>query len=63
MGLTLADNSWEAMAIGDSCLFQIRGDEVITSLPLASAGEFNNRPALMSTNSENWDREVEHVTT
>lgn len=63
VGLTLADKSWEAMAIGDSCLFQIRGDVVITSFPLSRVSEFNNRPALMSTNSENWDREMEHVST
>jgi hypothetical protein len=61
LGLTLTEPQWEAMAIGDSCLFQIRNDEVVTSFPLASAGEFNNRPPLMSTNPENWDREVDRV--
>jgi hypothetical protein len=42
--------SWQAMAIGDTCLFQIRGDELIVAFPLADSRAFNSRPHLLSSN-------------
>ena len=44
---------WRAAAIGDSCLFLIRQDEVMLSFPLDDATRFNNRPDLVCSNPEN----------
>lgn len=54
VGLTLKNNAkrgtWQALAVGDSCLFQIRNDEIVIKFPLSSSEQFSNRPALLSTN-------------
>jgi len=42
---------WKASAVGDSCIFQVRGDELLASFPLSSPGEFGNRPALICSRS------------
>ncbi len=42
--------TWKAVSIGDSCLFQIRESERIVSSPFDKPEQFNNRPALISTN-------------
>ncbi len=41
---------FEAMALGDSCLFQIRKGELILQFPFQHSDEFNNRPLLLSSN-------------
>jgi hypothetical protein len=41
---------WEAIALGDCCLFHVRDTRVIECFPLQSASEFSNRPFLLSTN-------------
>lgn len=41
---------WQAIAIGDSCLFQVRDDKLITSFPLNDSEQFNNSPSLLSSN-------------
>lgn len=50
--------SWSAIAIGDSCLFQVRNDNLIESFPISNIQEFGNRPILLSSNpasnSEVW---------
>jgi hypothetical protein len=38
---------WKAIAVGDSCFFQIRSGELISSFPLSKAQEFNSRPMLL----------------
>lgn len=42
---------WEAVSIGDSCMFQIRDDELITAFPIIESKEFNNSPYLICSNS------------
>lgn len=41
---------WTANSIGDTCLFQIRDDNLICQFPSLKAAEFNNHPHLISTN-------------
>lgn len=41
--------TWQATAIGDSCLFHIRNDALIQSLPVLHSSEFDNSPALLSS--------------
>jgi len=51
---------WLALAFGDSCLFQIRGNELLVAFPLDKAEKFNNRPILLCSYPQNnqrvWDK-------
>jgi hypothetical protein len=38
---------WKAIAVGDTCLFQVRADRLHRAFPLAQAGQFNNTPQLL----------------
>ena len=58
LGLTLSNGEWQGTAIGDSCLFQVRGGRVLTTFPITNSKDFNNRPALLSSNSSNWNSEL-----
>jgi hypothetical protein len=40
---------WQAMAVGDTCLFQVRGADLIACFPVAQAADFGTTPALLST--------------
>lgn len=44
---TTAGWAWRAVAVGDSCLFHVRGEKLLLAVPLTSPGEFGNRPALV----------------
>jgi hypothetical protein len=53
-GLTLtgkdgAGGEWSALAAGDSCLFQVRGEELLVAFPLTVSSAFTNQPALLAT--------------
>jgi Protein phosphatase 2C len=39
--------SWSALAVGDCCLLQIRGEQVLTAFPLADPADFTNAPVLV----------------
>lgn len=41
--------NWQAVAAGDSCLFQLRGDALLVAFPLQDAGQFSDTPALLSS--------------
>ncbi|HEX8851846.1 MAG TPA: hypothetical protein VF754_00085, partial [Pyrinomonadaceae bacterium] len=55
--------AWQALAVGDSCLFQLRGEEVLVRFPLGRAEEFNNRPFLLSSNPAGNDALLENTCT
>lgn len=42
---------WNALAVGDCCLAQVRGEEVLARFPIESSAGFNSRPHLISSNS------------
>ena len=42
--------TWQALAIGDSCLFQIRKKKLQTYFPPLAAADFKNNPLLLSSN-------------
>ena len=44
---------WKAIAVGDSCLFQVRDNRLIIAWPLRRSDQFNNRPLLISSRPEN----------
>ncbi len=63
---TYADGSggnWQAVAIGDSCLVQVRGEEVLARFPLADSAAFSNRPHLLSSNPAHNSHIVDHLRT
>ena len=41
--------NWQAVAVGDSCLFHVRGEEVIVRFPIVNVESFNNRPLLLGS--------------
>src|SRR5439155_21369813 len=44
-----ADGRWISFALGDSCLVQVRGDQLLAAFPLAASAEFNDRPRLIGS--------------
>lgn len=54
---------WSAIAIGDSCLFHIRDNSLLTSFPIERAEQFGNRPLLLSSNNENNNRVWDDIKT
>lgn len=47
---------WDALAVGDSCLFVVRGDRLWRSFPLGEASQFGNLPGLVCSNPETSSR-------
>ena len=41
--------AWEAVAVGDSCLFVIEGGKLLESFPLRAGYDFHDAPQLLST--------------
>ena len=41
---------WHAMAIGDSCLFQVREEKLLKAFPMDNSARFSDRPLLVSSN-------------
>ena len=51
--------TWEATAVGDSCLFQVRQGELLSAFPLKASTEFDNAPRLVPSRTEPPAAEVE----
>ena len=49
LGLVIEETSWQALAVGDSCLFQVRQDELMCAFPIARAADFSNSPWLVGS--------------
>lgn len=47
--INLEAHNYEALAIGDCCLFHIRNEEVINQFPVKNSSEFGNNPYLISS--------------
>ena len=51
---------WQAVAVGDCCLFVVRCGSLTVSFPMDSAAQFNNTPSLICSNQANngglWGR-------
>lgn len=58
-----ADGTWQALAVGDSCLFQVRDDRLIVAFPLTVSTTFDMRPALLSSNQASNARLRERAAT
>ena len=44
-----AGGSWNSVAIGDSCLAQVRAKDLYTCFPIQRSEDFSNRPRLVSS--------------
>jgi len=42
-------DTFSSLAIGDSCLFQVRNNELVIKFPLISSADFDNSPLLISS--------------
>lgn len=56
VGLTLneghhGNGDWHALAVGDSCLFQVSGGKLRARFPLAEPEQFDSRPILVPSNA------------
>lgn len=40
---------WRAVALGDSCIFQLRGKKLLARFPIEKSEQFNNSPVLLSS--------------
>jgi hypothetical protein len=51
VGITLypSDERWEAVAIGDCCLFQLRDKQLLTTFPVERSEDFGAIPILLHT--------------
>ncbi len=53
LGLELAEGrrgaTWQAWAVGDSCLLHVRDGALLAAFPLTAAAEFNSRPLLIGS--------------
>ncbi len=47
---------WQAVAVGDSCLFRVRDEELALAFPLDDASQFGSAPALLCSNPANNGR-------
>jgi len=41
------DHTWTAVAVGDSCLFHVRADELLLHWPVQTSADFARRPYLL----------------
>ena len=43
---------WSALAVGDTCLFQVRDTDLVTCFPVEGVGQFSHNPLLISSRPE-----------
>lgn len=53
--------TWHAAALGDSCLFQIRNDQLIRAFPVTTSASFGVTPALVNSRRRERALVVPHV--
>jgi Protein phosphatase 2C len=58
-----AEGTWNCLALGDSCLFQISRGQLVVRLPLAKSADFDIHPPLLSTRRENSELIIDHLVT
>ena len=67
LGLTLTESSndqageWTAFAVGDSCLFQVRGSTLVKKFPVEQSSDFNSRPVLIASNPARNDQAISAI--
>src|SRR5215468_4746653 len=41
------EGAWSALAVGDSCIFQVRKDALVQAFPMERSDSFGNHPSLI----------------
>jgi len=54
-------DKFSALAVGDSCMFQVRENEIITKFPLSSSSDFDNSPLLISSDPNRNEHLLEKI--
>lgn len=54
---------WQAMALGDTCLVQMREEEILARFPLENSESFGSRPHLLSSNPAYNSQVRDHLRT
>jgi hypothetical protein len=49
LGLTVESSNWQALAVGDSCLFHVRAGRLLLAFPLTRAADFTSHPWLVGS--------------
>src|SRR5262245_1500141 len=49
LGVTLDSTRWQALAVGDSCLFHIRAGHLMAAFPLSQSAQFDSTPWLIGS--------------
>jgi hypothetical protein len=52
---------WRAIAIGDSCVFQLRETQLIASFPMQSSDQFNNSPLLLGSRGKPCQADIQGI--
>jgi len=65
LGLTLgereAQRRWQALALGDSCVFQVRAGALLKPFPIEQSSDFGSRPYLIASNPAHNAALLDHV--
>jgi len=56
-----SSGSWTATSLGDTCLFHVRDDELLTSFPLKSPSDFGSTPNLVPSRTDDVEHVVRHM--
>jgi hypothetical protein len=54
-----ASGKWTAVAVGDSCLFHVRGDQLMAAFPLERSAQFDVTPELVRSKPQRPEAIVE----
>lgn len=57
LSIDLKKQIYNCIGIGDCCLFQVRGSELVFSFPIQKSNEFSNTPFLLTTKKDD-DKEL-----
>jgi hypothetical protein len=69
LGLTLREageagaGDWQALALGDSCLFQTRAGALVTGFPAVGSADFGSRPLLLGSRPARNARALDAIAT
>jgi len=65
-GIPRRRGTWQAVAIGDCCVVQLREEKILAAFPLSKAKAFNSNPYLLyllSTNTSDHPKIAEETLT
>jgi Protein phosphatase 2C len=52
---------WRAIALGDSCIIELKGRQIVQALPISESASFNATPQLVPSQSSMLDAAFQHV--